>query len=93
MSTNQNSIFREIKVERSYQDKIFGGPRTDDKYNDCMEWTGYITKYSSKWFGGGFPPYNRSAFRTSMIKTAALAVAAIEQCDRYAEGKSAYVRD
>ncbi len=90
MSTSLNSIFREIKAEREYQDREYGGPKTDDKYNGPMEWLGYISKYSSNWLSWGFPPHNKSAFRTSMIRTAALAVAAIEQCDRLAEGKSAY---
>lgn len=50
-----------------------------------MEWVGYITKYVTRWFPGGFSPWDAetdSAFRTSMIKVAALAVAAVEQYDR-----------
>lgn len=79
------SILDEVSKERDYQDAKFGGAVVDDRENGPNDWVTYITKYSSQWFPGGFPPYSEAAeeaFRTSMIKTAALAVAAVEQIDR-----------
>ena len=87
MST-RNSIFAEISAEREYQDSKWGGAEVDDRENGYMEWVGYITKYATRWFPGGFAPWNeiaKASFRESMIKVAALAVAAVEQYDREAK--------
>lgn len=82
---SREEIFNSINKEREYQDNKWGGPTIDDKYNSFNDWVAYISKYSTRWFPGGFPPYDASvteAFKQSMIKVAALAVAAIEQVDR-----------
>lgn len=84
MSTRE-SILAEVSAERDYQDQKFGGADVDDRENGPFEWVAYITSYATRWFPGGFPPFSgttQSAFRTSMIKVAALAVAAVEQYDR-----------
>lgn len=78
---SKENVLAEIGRERIYQDKKWGTD-ADDKYNGPMQWTGYITYYATSWFAGGYPPYNKEAFRTAMVKVAALAVAAIEQIDR-----------
>lgn len=84
---SRQSIFSEIDAERQYQDDKWGGPQVDDKENGEMEWVGYIVKYVTTWFPGGFAPWDggtKAAFRKSMVKVAALAVAAVEQYDRQA---------
>jgi len=84
MSTRE-SILGEVSAERDYQNSKWGGPDVDDHENGYMEWVGYITRYATRWFPGGFAPWGGltdAAFRTSMIKVAALAVAAVEQYDR-----------
>lgn len=81
----RNGVLAEVSAERDYQDEKFGGPSVDDRENGYMEWVTYIAHFSTRWFGGGFPPFSAetdSAFRRAMIKVAALAVAAIEQYDR-----------
>jgi hypothetical protein len=50
-------------------------------------WAAYIAQYATRWMAGTFS-ITRSitdAFRTSMIKTAAIAVAAVESIDRQRE--------
>ena len=82
---SMDTIFGEIAREREYQDEKWGGAGVDDAENGKMEWVAYITHYATKWFPGGFPPYDlgvEADFRTKMVKVAALAVAAIEQHDR-----------
>jgi hypothetical protein len=76
-------ILLEIADEREYQDNKWGN--ADDEVNEPNDYIAYMNAYSTKWFPGGFAPYTPEtvdAFRTSMIKTAALAVAAIESLDR-----------
>lgn len=83
MSTRE-SILKEVSAERDYHHGG-AGPEVDDQENGFMEWVGYITKYATRWFPGGFAPWGtttQEAFRESMIKVAALAVAAVEQFDR-----------
>jgi hypothetical protein len=86
-------ILQEIAKERAYQEEKWGNT-TDDTVNTPVDFTAYIANYSSKWFPGGFIPYDSKtvdAFRTSMLKTAALAVAAIESVDRQrGDGGSAF---
>jgi len=79
-----DTILGEVKSERVYQDKKWGH-KVDDSLNSPNDWVTYICNYASKWFPGGFPPYNENVvedFRAKMIKTAALAVAAVESIDR-----------
>lgn len=80
-SAKQQSIYSEITAERQYQDQQWGGPDHDDDHS-IHDWIAFITVYgaraveSSQW--GLVPQLSRSSF----IKIAALAVAAIESLDR-----------
>jgi hypothetical protein len=76
---SRQGIFDAINDERAYQDKKWGGAAHDDNQETEADFVRYIGEYSA---GAG-----RSAnydFRTRMVKTAALAVAAIERHDRLA---------
>jgi hypothetical protein len=80
-------IYAEIAAERKYQTDRWGN-EADDTMNTPNDFVSYISKYSTHWFPGGFTPYTPETvdeFRTSMIKTAALAVAAVESIDRQRE--------
>ena len=75
---NLTPIFREIHKERFMQDGKWGGPEHDDTHNS-HDWIAYITKHTGmgvRW------PWNPGAFREQMVNVAALAVAAIQWCDR-----------
>lgn len=77
-------IYEEIRKEREYQIAKWGNDK-DDELNNPNDWVAYITHHSSRWFPGGFRPYDRETlevFRKQMIKVATLAVAAIESHDR-----------
>lgn len=83
------SIFNEITEELSYQEKRWG-TKADDTINRPNDWVAYISHYATKWFTGGFAPYSDmgvNGFRKSMIKVAALAVAAVKSLDRQRENK------
>ena len=84
------SILTEIRNEREYQKKKWGTD-ADDQVNTPMDFVGYIANHSTRWFPGGFRPYNDDTlydFRDQMIKTAALAVAAIEYTDKLLDGSN-----
>jgi hypothetical protein len=77
-------IINEIVDERTYQENRWGN-EADDELNEPNDFIAYMNAYSTRWFPGGFTPYTPEtidAFRTSMIKTAAIAVAAVESVDR-----------
>lgn len=84
-------IFAEIENEISYQEKRWG-TKADDTINKPNDWAFYISNYATKWFSGGFAPYQKmtvDAFRTSMIKTAALAISAVRSLDRQRDASGA----
>lgn len=91
MSENTRvGIFAEIEAERAYQDGKWG-TEVDDTRNTPWMWAAYIAQYATRWMKGKFMPLKRDdtmAFRESMIKTAAIAVAAVESIDRQLEGGS-----
>lgn len=77
-------IFAEIETERAYQQKRWGD-RTDDTLNTPWMWTAYIAQYATKWMAGTFSPLakpNVDDFRAKMLKTASIAIAAVESIDR-----------
>lgn len=77
-------ILNEIADERTYQEGRWGN-NADDELNEPNDFIAYMNAYSTRWFPGGFAPYTPEtvdAFRKSMIKTAAIAVAAVESLDR-----------
>lgn len=77
-----DKIFNEIKTEREYQIKKWGNS-LDDK-NTPYNWSAYISNYATKALTGDPDGLDIIAFRVSMIKVAALAVAALEALDRKA---------
>lgn len=80
-------IYEAIRQEREYQVGKWGND-ADDTLNTPNDFVSYITKYATTWFPGGFEPYTTGTvdeFRTSMLKVAALAVAAVESIDRQRE--------
>jgi hypothetical protein len=80
-------IVGSIAAEREYQQSRWGN-EADDTVNEPNDFVAYINHYSTRWFPGGFTPYTPEtvdAFRKSMIKVAAIAVAAVESIDRQRE--------
>lgn len=70
------TVFKAIEDERNYQDDKWGGPIFDDTQTE-EQWASHIREYAN-----GFNRASNYAFRTRMVKVAALAVAAIESYDR-----------
>jgi hypothetical protein len=82
-------VLAEVAQERAYQDKKWGH-QVDDTKNTPWMWVSYISAYSCKWMVGSFAPLGTpttDAFRTAMIKTAAICVAAVESIDRQRKKK------
>src|SRR3954469_2562725 len=80
-------IYGSIAAEREYQNNRWG-TEADDSLNTPNDFVSYINHYSTRWFPGGFTPYTPATvdkFRESMIKVAALAIAAVESIDRQRE--------
>lgn len=87
LDDKRRSLFGEVNYELDYQQTKFG-TKEDDTINTPNHWVSYLAAYSTKWFTGGFAPYKNSAvdaFRTGMIKVAAIAIAAVESIDRQRE--------
>lgn len=83
------SVYDEIKNERIYQDGKWGHV-IDDTVNTPWMWAAYISLYATKWMVGTFIPLGTSvvdSFRTGMVKTAAICVAAVESIDRQRAAK------
>ena len=77
-----NDILQEIKEEREYQDKRWGGVKHDDQHKP-NDWIAFITGYAGRAYDCCMEhPGDLDDFRESMIKVAALAVAAVEWVDR-----------
>lgn len=77
-------IYAAIDAERDHQVRKWGTD-ADDKVNFPNDWVAYINHHATRWFKGGFAPYDPDTindFRTQMVKVAALAVAAVESIDR-----------
>jgi hypothetical protein len=84
----REEILQEIIAERAYQIGRWG-TNSDERLNRPTDWMSYITGYSSRWMDGTFAPYDRATleeFRNSMLKTATLALAAIEETDKLLDG-------
>lgn len=73
----RKNIYEEIDNEREYQDKKWG--LENDNQNTSNDWITYITAWAGKAYSF---PSNKENFRKNMVKVAAIAVAAIETCDR-----------
>lgn len=72
----KRQAIEDIKEERRYQDKKWGGSDHDDTETEDS-WQKYITEYANA--QGRSQSYD---FRKRMVKVAALALAAIESHDR-----------
>lgn len=71
-------VWHDIQKERESQNAKWGGPSHDDTHTS-HDWLAYIIKHAGKavmW------PFDFRVFRIQMVRVAALAVAAIEWCDR-----------
>ncbi len=77
----QNSIIEEIIKERKKQDEQWGGQEHDDKHVPA-DWLVYIMKFMGRMGQATQHPFEKKVYRDCMIKTAALALAAIESIDR-----------
>lgn len=76
------TIYEEIASERWRQDQVHGGPVRDDAH-EPNDWVALICHFGVRTVCRD--PLNRhqiKAFQAQMVKVAALAVAAIEWCDR-----------
>lgn len=76
-------VLDDIRNERKYQVEKWGNG-SDDTRNTPWMWVAYIASYATKWMSGKFrvDSNDANAFREKMIKTAAIAVAAVESLDR-----------
>jgi hypothetical protein len=74
---NRDEIFTAIAAERNYQDSVWGTD-FDDK-NTPNDWVSYFPKYIAR---ACTVEVTTQDFRSAMIKTAALAVAALEALER-----------
>jgi hypothetical protein len=73
----RSNIFVEISNERDYQDGKWG--KENDDRNTPNDWIAYITAWTGKAYKY---PSCKDNFRKNMVKVAAIAVAAVEACDR-----------
>lgn len=78
----RQDIFNEIENERKYQEAKWGN-ETDDTLNTQFHWVTWIVQEVTRFTNGTWNP-PMTNFRKAMIKTAAVAVAAVESIDRKA---------
>ena len=93
---SRETFLEDVRIEREYQERKWGNS-ADDTVNEPNDWVAFINHYATRWFSGGFAPYSAETvedFRSSMVKVAALACAAVESVDRQiaASGKTFYQR-
>lgn len=70
---DRSQVYDLIDIERAYQSKW---PKEFDDANTPNDWVCYIVKYLGK---SVTLPWDRTAFRTAIVKVAALAVAILER--------------
>jgi hypothetical protein len=86
---DDTAVLADLVAERAYQIEKWGD--ADDTKNTPMDFVGYISRYATRWFTGGFRPYDRTelfGFRSSMVKVGTLAFAAIQYADRLLAGRT-----
>lgn len=78
----REKILQEVKDERERQIALaFKGSTEDfDRANTKNDWVSYITTYAGRATDKLYR--DQQDFRSNMIKVAALAVAAVEACDK-----------
>lgn len=77
----RQTYFDAIDKERDRQDKQWGGAIHDDKHNS-HDWVAYITVFLGEAVRSKNWVFNPRKYKESMIKIAALCVAAAEWTDR-----------
>jgi len=75
----RRDIFNECDDERKRQDKKYGGPDHDDEH-DALDWVDLVTAHARLAYTGH--DVYTDMLRKQMVRVMALAVAAIEWCDR-----------
>lgn len=78
MLTRTRDIWADIRRERRRQDSKWGGPDHDDRHSPG-DWIRFIVKHLGRCAADTI---DGLSFRQHMVRIAALAVAAIEACDR-----------
>jgi hypothetical protein len=76
----QKEILKEVRDERDYQDTRWGHDADDTR--TPYQWAAFIVQYASRDLTGDPANIDHENFRSSMVKVAALAVAAIEAHER-----------
>lgn len=87
-SNIRHHILDKVDAERSYQIQRWGD--LDEEYNMPNDFVAYMAHYSTKWFNGQIAPYSLETmirFHESMVKTAAIAVAAAELSQKIINGE------
>jgi transcriptional regulator with XRE-family HTH domain len=79
-------IWEEIKTERRAQDYKHGGPDNDDQHNGYI-WITIFTDHLGE-LSKALWNRNLPKFRYQLVRLAAIAVAAIEWCDRKGASKN-----
>ena len=74
-------IFEEIRQERDRQDEQYGGPDHDDNHYPG-DWCLILMKYHGRGAAVTIDTQPDATFRASMMKLAAVAVAATQSFDR-----------
>lgn len=78
--------FEDIRAERAYQDRKWGGAAHDDEHTTGYDWVAFIVAYAGPaakaWWEESSYQKGLAIFRKNMVKVAALAVAAIQWADR-----------
>jgi thioesterase domain-containing protein len=78
--SDTDMVLGEVRAERERQDEEWGGPEHDDRHSP-LDWHNYLQKQMGR-AAEAFEATDRKRWRTAMLKTAALAVAAVESSDR-----------
>lgn len=78
MKQSRESIFDAINAEREYQNKKWG--EEFNSKNTLNDWVAYIASYTGK---AVTLPFDANTYRTSLLKVAALCVAALERGDEF----------
>ena len=85
MALSQDELLQEIKKERDYQDKKWGGEWTDNSWS-ASDWIAFIEKYKTNALVAAING-EKDEFVKQMIKVAALGLAAAEAAERKGEMK------
>ena len=80
----RDQIYKEIEAERSTQESVWTKASTTTK-SAFSNWQNQITDYAAKFQTVDFKTWTKpaiAAYRSTMVKTAAFAVATIETIDK-----------